>query len=306
MPVSCVTNCVTIVALACGKWAGRSRTSATAGGNWSVAFPRNSLSSTGVVKQLSDQLEACWRGLRDGQSAEACIRFEAAQKRAKTLGLPHRTVPEISTGDFEDFAVLHLTELIGDKALRDISRTDTMRDRTWWRDRVTDESIEIGAANKSIGQVAKMYKEVRKAHQLSLPPVSADLTLEGEVDKQRAAFEPDFVENRIVASGVLDELNDEVRDLVYVIADGGMRLSEAANLLPDASFLDAPVPYVRIKADGRQLKTLHSDREIPLVGLATQALQTHCNTLRPPGRIPPKLPAIRRRTAVDALNVASA
>lgn len=40
-----------------------------------------------MVKQLSIELEAYWRGMRDGQSAEARLRFEAAQKRARSLGL---------------------------------------------------------------------------------------------------------------------------------------------------------------------------------------------------------------------------
>ena len=40
-----------------------------------------------VVEQLNMQLEAYWRGLRDGQSAEAKARFEAAQKGARALGV---------------------------------------------------------------------------------------------------------------------------------------------------------------------------------------------------------------------------
>jgi hypothetical protein len=39
-----------------------------------------------VVEQLNLQLEAYWQGLRDGQSAEAKARFDAAQKRARSLG----------------------------------------------------------------------------------------------------------------------------------------------------------------------------------------------------------------------------
>ena len=48
-----------------------------------------------IVAQLNLQLEAYWKGLRDGQSAEARIRFEAAQKRAKALGVKYQTVEEL-------------------------------------------------------------------------------------------------------------------------------------------------------------------------------------------------------------------
>lgn len=50
-----------------------------------------------VVEQLNMQLEAYWRGLRDGQSAEAKARFEAAQKRARALGFTYQTASELRT-----------------------------------------------------------------------------------------------------------------------------------------------------------------------------------------------------------------
>ncbi|MCW5722318.1 MAG: hypothetical protein KIS86_14355 [Devosia sp.] len=45
--------------------------------------------SNKIVEQLNLELEAYWRGLRDGQSAETRIRFEAARKRANALGLTY-------------------------------------------------------------------------------------------------------------------------------------------------------------------------------------------------------------------------
>lgn len=48
-----------------------------------------------VVLTLGAELEAYWRGLRDGQSGEAQRRFEAAQQRARKLGLPYRTAEEL-------------------------------------------------------------------------------------------------------------------------------------------------------------------------------------------------------------------
>lgn len=293
-----------------------------------------------VVKQLSDQLEAYWRGMRDGQSAEARIRFEAAQKRARALGLQYKTVTELVDGNFDEFmrrldmlidtkkvdderevaaalggesrpkillsglvdevkavqkawlaqksvnqlrkwenpkklAIKNLIDLIGDKALDEISRLDALKYRNWWLNRIVDEELEIGTANKGIGHVAKMIKDVSKAHQIQMPPIFANLRIEGETEKQRAAFDPAFVQSKILAHGVLDDLNEEARDLLLIVADTGLRLSEAANLLPSTVFLNAPVPYVVIKPIGRQLKTGHSKREIPLVGNALAAMKRH-------------------------------
>jgi hypothetical protein len=39
--------------------------------------------------------------------------------------------------------------------------------------------------------------------------------------------------------------------------------------------LDAEIPYIRIQAEGRLLKTDHSERDIPLVGLALEAMKRH-------------------------------
>lgn len=293
-----------------------------------------------VVKQLADQLEAYWRGMRDGQSAEARIRFEAAQKRARALGTEYRTVTELVDGNFDEFmrrldalianrgvddekevaallggeprpiimlsdlvgefeeinraalaqksenqlrkwrnpralAVENLKKIITDKPLGQITRADALLFRKWWQDRIIADGVEIATANKNIAYISKMLKAVARSHQLNLPPVFADLRIEGATERQRAAFDPAFVQDNILAAGVLDELNAEARDLVLVVADTGMRLSEAANLLPGAIILNAEVPHVRVEANGRQLKTDHSAREIPLVGVALEAMKRH-------------------------------
>jgi len=72
---------------------------------------------------------------------------------------------------------------------------------------------------------------------------------------------------------VFDDINPEARRVVYLVAETGLRLSEATGLTRDAIHLDAPVPYVCVMADGRELKTDQSHREIPLVGVALKAIR---------------------------------
>lgn len=170
-------------------------------------------------------------------------------------------------------AVKNLQELIGDKALDEITRSDTLKFRNWWHDRIVDENILIGTANKNISFVAKMVKDVNRRHQLELRPVFAELRIEGEEDRQRSAFDPGFVQRHILAPNILDGLNKEARDLVYLIADTGMRLSEAVELRADTIFLNAPVPYIRVSPAHRELKTRQSERDIPLVGNALAAMK---------------------------------
>lgn len=296
-----------------------------------------------VVERLNIELEAYWRGLRDGQSADASIRFEAARKRATALGLQYQTASEIreggrldellsrvelliSRGSLEDdvdvaaalggerrpkllysklvdeyaemkkgelvlksenqrrkwknprlLAVQNFVDLIGNKAVEDTTRGDTLKFRNWWLDRIVDEDLDIGTANKNIGILSKMYKDYNKIQQLNLAPVFADLRIEGETDKQRAAFKVSFVQQRILAAGVLDELNDQARALLLLVADTGLRLSEASSLTAETIFLDADVPHVQVRAIGRQLKVAHTARDIPLVGAALAAVKAFPN-----------------------------
>ncbi|WP_164734932.1 hypothetical protein [Pelagibacterium lentulum] len=48
------------------------------------------------MQRLSTELEIYWRGMRDGQAAEARLRYEAAQKRARQVGLTYKTVFDLT------------------------------------------------------------------------------------------------------------------------------------------------------------------------------------------------------------------
>ena len=65
------------------------------------------------------------------------------------------------------------------------------------------------------------------------------------------------------------EINDDLRWLVALISDTGMRLSEAAGLAREDICLDHKVPHINLRPHHwRRLKTQQSERQIPLVGAA--------------------------------------
>jgi integrase len=67
--------------------------------------------------------------------------------------------------------------------------------------------------------------------------------------------------------------DDEMRWLVALISDTGMRLSEAAGLLREDIRVGEDIPYVDIRPHPwRRLKTSGSQRKVPLVGCS---LVTH-------------------------------
>ena len=68
------------------------------------------------------------------------------------------------------------------------------------------------------------------------------------------------------------QLDDELRWLVALVSDTGMRLAEAAGLTLDDLVIDGPHPKVIIREHPwRRLKTSSSAREVPLVGAALWA-----------------------------------
>lgn len=71
-----------------------------------------------------------------------------------------------------------------------------------------------------------------------------------------------------------ESLDDEMRWLVALLSDTGMRLGEGAGLLVEDIDLEAEIPHVSIKPhEHRPLKTASSKRTVPLVGASLWAAQ---------------------------------
>lgn len=172
-------------------------------------------------------------------------------------------------------AVENFVKLVGDKPVTDVTADDGINYSEWWRDRVVNDKVAAKTANKDIGQLSRMLKDVSVRRRLNIPDIFKGLRLRGETEKSRVPYDTDFIQDRLLAAGALDGLNDEARHVLYVVAETGMRPSEVVNLQPDAIRLDTKIPYVRVQADGRKLKTEDSEREIPLVGVALATMKLH-------------------------------
>ena len=287
------------------------------------------------------QLEAYWRGMLDGQSAEAQKRYDAARSRARALGFDYATADEIAQtrrfaeildrvsalltrGDqnsdldmaalhggehppalmlsklFEDFehlsegsltdlsadqrrkwgnpkrrALANLIEVVGDKDLTALTRDDALDFRAALVTRIKKGDVQIDTANKDIGHLNKMLRTVEARRRIGIGPIFGELRIEGGFTDSRVPYDPAFIQDRLLMTGALDRLNPEARAVLYLIVETGLRLSEATNLTAQTIRLDAPVPHVMVRGDGRRMKTAQSAREIPLVGVSLLAAQAH-------------------------------
>ena len=175
-------------------------------------------------------------------------------------------------------AVENIVSVVGDKPVTEVTIDDAIDYTDWWRDRITSKNVVVKSANKDIGQLSRMLKDVSIRRRLNIPEIFRGLRLRGQTERSRMPFEAQFIQEKLLATGALADLNEDARYVFYVVSETGMRPSEVVNLQEDAIRLDAKIPYVKIQPDGRKLKTEDSEREIPLVGVALAAMK-----LRPKG-----------------------
>lgn len=174
-------------------------------------------------------------------------------------------------------AVRNAVTVIGDKPLVLVTREDALDFRAWWLDRVAEEGCEPGSANKDLGHLAAMVRELAAAWRLALDNPFAGLRLAGDRHNPRTPYDPELVRARILPGLGLDGLNAEALGILRMVAATGMRPSEVAALTPARVVLDAPIPYVAVAAESRQIKTPHAARDVPLVGVGLEVMRRHAD-----------------------------
>ena len=170
-------------------------------------------------------------------------------------------------------AVALLISVIGDVAIARLTRDHALKFADHWEQRVLDGEVQAATANRNLTHITGMLRAVSKRHQLRLEPVFAGARLEGDKARSRPPFTAPFIVNVMLAPGALDGMNAEERAVVHVMINTGARPSEIINLRRPHIFLDAEIPFIRILPDGRELKTDQSERDMPLVGIALDAMR---------------------------------
>ena len=170
-------------------------------------------------------------------------------------------------------AVANFIDVVGDKALAEISGDDMLDFRQWWIERIDEEDLTANSANKDLIHLGDILKTVNRMKRLGLVLPLSDLSLKEGDAKKRPPFSDSWIREKILADGALDGLNAEARCILLGMINTGGRPSEIANLQPRRIRLDDPVPHIVIEADDRQVKTKHARRTIPLTGVSLEALR---------------------------------
>ena len=156
-------------------------------------------------------------------------------------------------------------EICGDKACPDYRTTDA----GLVRDTLIDRGLRVASVRRSFNTIKAIFNLAIAEHGLDMRnPFASIFMPEGDSNK-RVSIPVDTI--REIQQSCL-EIDDDMRWLVALISDTGMRLAEAAGLHVDDLHLDDDVPYVDIRPHPcRSLKTKGSQRQVPLVGASLWA-----------------------------------
>lgn len=164
--------------------------------------------------------------------------------------------------------VRYLVTALGLKTLDKYTTTDASRLREWLlkEQKISTSSVaRVFASIKAMTNFAinELGLEIRNPFSgVYIPPSDA---------QKRHAIS---IENIRKIQAECYQQDDELRHIVALISDTGMRLAEAVGLHQDDLVLDADVPYVQVREQAwRPLKTSTSHRVIPLVGASLWAAQ---------------------------------
>lgn len=173
------------------------------------------------------------------------------------------------------------TAMGGDLELPSIKRADVLKFRGWWLEKIEQEKLKAYSANRCFSDLKGMLTVIDDALQTEYrapwDKIRLKATNATKLDK-RPPFPVEWVQNKILAVGAMDNLNEDARLIVYVMAETGMRLGEVCNLRPEDIRLNDEIPHVEVAdRDDRRQKTDYSIRRIPLVGVALWAMKQRPN-----------------------------
>ncbi len=171
-------------------------------------------------------------------------------------------------------AIDNFISVVKDKRLVDLNRKDGLAFRDYWMKRLAAENKAANTANKQFGFLQNMIRTVLEHYQLDFVPIFSGLRFTEALKLPRIRFETEFIISKLLPPDALPNLGEAGIALIHLMSDTGVRPSELIGIDDNEIFLDHAIPYIHIKPNAhRDLKTLNSEREMPLIGYSLAAAQ---------------------------------
>ena len=162
--------------------------------------------------------------------------------------------------------VSEIVQLAGDKAINGYTRNDALM----FRDSLLKREVSHNTVKRNFECIRAIWNFAARENGISDPNPFANMNYgNGAAAVKRMPIPVDDLRK---VQQLCYEKDDDIRWLIALLSDTGMRLAEAAGLAKEDVFLDAEIPYVRLcERPWRPLKTRSSERDVPLVGAALWA-----------------------------------
>ncbi len=169
-------------------------------------------------------------------------------------------------------AIRNFEAAVGAMDFHDIERRHAMAFRQWWLKRKQAKGLNSYTANREITALRRLFAVSYDIDGIETPNPFARVRLKAEKEGTRKPLTSEQITERFLAPGRLDGLSLEYRWFVQLMINTGARPVELIGLESMDFQLDQPVPHICIRANGvRVLKTPHSERKLPLLGVSLEA-----------------------------------
>ena len=176
-------------------------------------------------------------------------------------------------GDGKDFVFTRaaqrnanvVIETLGNKPINEYASSEAGK----LRDVLLNKGLAVTSIKRRFGSIKSIINLAMAEHGIEGRNPFSSIYMPDEIQEERQPIPLDVI--RRIQRDCMG-IDDEMRWLLALISDTGMRLSEAAELHKDDIILDAPIPYISLQPHSwRRLKTKGSVRLIPLIGVALWA-----------------------------------
>lgn len=168
-------------------------------------------------------------------------------------------------------ALSNFQQAVGDVGLYDVERHHAMTFRTWWLKRIKSKGLKPHTGNKDINALRRMITINYDIDAFEANNPFARVRLKDEAQTPRMPFDAEQIKATLVPKA-LSKMPKEFFCLYRLLINTGMRPVEAIGLELTDVILDHEVPHVHVRKNSiRGLKTAHSERLLPLLGVSLVA-----------------------------------
>ena len=162
----------------------------------------------------------------------------------------------------------YVIQVAGDKRLGDYERQDALKLRDW----LVKRGLAGSSVTRNFSYVKAVYNFAASENALNINNPFSGVYFDRNAGVKRRKPIPIDQLRQIQLD--CQKLDDDIRWLVALLSDSGMRLAEAAGLAIEDIHLNCETPFIQLKKHPwRSLKTASSERKVPLAGYSLWAAE---------------------------------